>query len=63
MMVIVPDSLRAAIDAKLDEAIEKCPGAECAREELYQQLLSYFDEHGVIPDFTVASATLSETES
>lgn len=53
-LVIVPDSLRAAINARLDAAIAACPEAAADREALYGQLLAYFDEHGVIPDFTIA---------
>lgn len=53
-MVIVPDSLRNAISAKLDAAIAKCPDAAKDRDELYRQLLAYFDEHGEVPDFDLA---------
>lgn len=51
MFVIVPNSLHDEINAKLDIAIAKVPDAEKDREVLYQQLLEYFDEHGVVPDF------------
>lgn len=54
-MVIVPNELRDAINAKLDAAISKCPDAEQDREALYSQLLAYFDEHGEIPDFDLAN--------
>ncbi len=50
-MVVVPNALRDAINAKLDTAIAACPGAAGDREELYRQLLSHFDEHGEIPSF------------
>ena len=50
-LVIVPDSLRNAINAKLDAAIAEVPDAAKDRDALYQMLLEYFDEHGVIPDF------------
>ncbi len=53
MLVIVPNSLSDAINKKLDAAIAKCPDAEKDRDTLYQQLLTYFDEHGVVPDFTL----------
>ena len=53
MLVIVPDSLRDAINKKLDAALAECPDAEKDREHLYGQLLDYFNEHGVIPDFTL----------
>lgn len=53
MLVIVPDSLRNAINAKLDTAIAEHPDAECDRDALYAQLLAYFNEHGVVPDFSL----------
>ena len=53
MFVVVPNALRDAINAKLDKAILDCPGAAPHREELYAQLLSYFNENGVVPDFTL----------
>lgn len=52
-LVIVPNVLRDAIFAKLDAAIAACPEAAAERETLYEQLLAYYDEHGVIPEFTV----------
>ncbi len=58
-LAIVPDCLRDAINAKIDEEIARLPEAlrpkaeEC-RDHLYHQLLSYFDEHGVIPDCHIA---------
>ena len=54
MIVIVPDSLREAINAKLDAAIKDHPDAEKDREHLFNQLLSFFDQHGYIPDFSLA---------
>lgn len=53
MLVIVPNELRDAINAKLDKAIAECPGAEIDRQELFRQLLTYYNDHGVIPDFSV----------
>jgi hypothetical protein len=53
-LVIVPDSLRLAINQALDEAIALQPCAAADRERLYDQLLAYFDEHGVIPLFTLS---------
>lgn len=52
-LVVVPNSLADAINAKLDLAIAACPEAAKDREVLYGQLLEYFDEHGVIPDFSL----------
>ena len=53
--VIVPDSLREAINEKLDAAFEQAgvePKPE-ERESTYRSLLAYFDEHGEIPEFTI----------
>jgi hypothetical protein len=54
-MVIVPNDLRDAINAKIDAEIANLPEdqrqkAENCREHMYHQLLSYFDDHGAIPD-------------
>lgn len=53
MFVIVPNSLSAEIYRRLDEEIAKAPDAAKDRETLYGQLLAYFNEHGVIPDFSL----------
>jgi hypothetical protein len=53
MIAIVPDSLRHAIDMKLDAAILACPQAGKERESLFLKLLNYYDEHGVVPDFVL----------
>ena len=52
-MIIVPNELRDEINAKLDAAIEECPGASKDRDALYNQLLEYFDEHGELPEFEI----------
>lgn len=59
MMVIVPDSLREAINARLDAAFAELPDedraiAEKDRDFLYRQLLDAFDKYGTIPDFRLA---------
>lgn len=51
MIAVIPNTLSHTINAKLDAAIAKVPEAAKSREVLYQQLLEYFDEHGIIPDF------------
>jgi len=51
MIVIVPNELRDALNEKLDAAFLEVPEAEKDRDVLYHQLLSYFDEYGVIPNF------------
>ena len=58
--VIVPNSLRDAIYAKVDAAIFGAPDAAPDREYFYGVLLNYFNEHGVIPDFKLKAAVLSE---
>lgn len=50
-MVIVPNELRDAINAAIDEQIAKVPDAAPDREHFYQTLLNYYDQHGVIPPF------------
>lgn len=52
-LVIVHNHLRDAINAKLDAAFAVCPDAAKDRDVLYERLLEYFDEHGVIPDFSL----------
>lgn len=59
-LVITPNSLRDAINAKLDAAIAACPAAQKDREELYRQLLQYFNEHGELPDFSLAKKEENE---
>jgi hypothetical protein len=53
MFLIVPDSLRHAIDAKLDAALKEVPDAARDRDHLFRQLLLFFDEHGYLPEFTL----------
>lgn len=56
-MFIVPNSLRDAINARLDAALAEVPDAEKDREHLYHALLMHFNEHGVIPEFSIVKAT------
>ena len=53
MFRIVPNYIADAINANLDAAFAECPEAAKDREVLYGQLLDYFDEHCVIPDFNL----------
>ena len=53
-MVIVPNSLRDEINAKLDAAYVEFPDAAVDREIHYHELLRLFDENGRIPEFTLA---------
>ena len=54
-IVVVPDTLSAAINAELDEAFKDVPDAEQYRDIFYHELLRYFDEHGIIPDFKLTT--------
>jgi hypothetical protein len=60
MLAIVPNSLRDAINAKLDAAFVQWPDAVKDREELYRQLLGYFNEYGVVPDFSLVKKGQSD---
>jgi len=53
MILIVPECLRIALEAKIDVQLEACPEVKPHREEIYRDLLAYVDEHGVIPEFTL----------
>ena len=53
MLVIVPNYIADEINAKLDKQIEANPDAAKDRDALYGQLIAYFNEHGVIPDFSL----------
>jgi hypothetical protein len=52
-LVVVPDALSEAIYRRVDEEIAKHPPAAPDRELIYSHILGYFDEHGVIPDFSL----------
>lgn len=53
MLVIVPNYIRDAINAKIDAALVDCPQAAPDRDMFYDQLLEYFHENGVIPEFSL----------
>lgn len=61
MFLLVPNDLADALSAKLDAALAEFPEASKDREALYDQLLSYVNEHGVIPDFTIGRTSPSPT--
>jgi hypothetical protein len=48
-MIIVPNTLKYAIHVKIDE--QMIPELEDSREEIYQQLLEYYNKWGAIPRF------------
>lgn len=51
MIVIVPNSLRDAINEKLDAAYLEVPEAAIEREFHYHALLDYFNDYGELPEF------------
>lgn len=53
MFYVVPNCIGNEISRKLDAEIEKHPDAAKDREVLHGQLVEYFAEHGVIPDFSL----------
>ena len=52
-LVIVPNALSDAINAKLDMAYQDLPEAAVDRDSHYRALLEYFDDHGEIPEFQI----------
>lgn len=52
-VVVVPNALSDAIYAAIDKQLVDHPGAKPDRENYYDQLLAYYDEHGIIPDFKI----------
>jgi hypothetical protein len=59
MSYIVPHTLSEAIYKKVDAALKDQPDAAPDREYFYGILLDYYNEHGVIPDFTLKVRILS----
>jgi hypothetical protein len=53
MLVIVPNYVSDAINAAIDKALLDLPEAEKDREHFYDVLLAHFNDHGVIPEFTL----------
>lgn len=62
--VIVPNWVANAINKEIDEALAKLPTEEArasaviGREEFYQQLLHYYNEHGVVPSISLEKRTV-----
>lgn len=56
-LVIVPNQLRDAINAAIDKELAGRPCDPAERLEIYHALLSYFDRHGTIPEFTLREPT------
>lgn len=54
MFYVIPNCVANEIDAALDAEIAKVPDAAKDREVLRSQLIEFFAEHGVVPDFSLA---------
>lgn len=55
--VVVLNDLSDAIYEKVDKALAKAPQFKDKREEIYQQMLGYYDRHGTVPDFDIEPRT------
>lgn len=53
MLVRVPNELHNLIHTAIDKALDGRPCTDTDRKTLYDQLLSYFNEHGVVPGFSL----------
>lgn len=53
MFRIVPNTLSEKLYQMIDDQLEKMPELKKDRENIYHDLLNYYDEHGVIPDFKI----------
>jgi hypothetical protein len=51
--VIVPNHISDAINRALDAALAEHPLAAPDRDRFYSVLLDYFNEHGVVPEFSL----------
>lgn len=60
---VIPNYISDEIDRKLEAVIVKHPGAEKDRAELRSQLVAYFDEHGVVPEFDLCKSAHDNKDS
>ena len=60
--VIVHGELREAIYRRVDDEIERSGAPVGERDQHYMTLLRYYDEHGVIPDFTLEKQAAPEKD-
>lgn len=59
-IVIVPNFVSDTINAALDRKLALFPEAEKDRAHLYSQLIEYYNEHGVVPDFSITKKGSNE---
>ena len=62
-MVIVYKELSDAIYIKIDKQLKLFPKAKKYREDFFNQLLTYYDKHGVIPPFKIEENTPTQKEA
>ena len=55
MFSIVPSDISEAIYKKIDFALESVPELKPDRDKIFNDILKYFDENGVIPDFKLVN--------
>ena len=53
MLVIVPTNLSNELYRKIDQQLDMLPQLKHERENIYSNLLAYYNEHGAIPDFKI----------
>lgn len=53
MFFVVHNHISDAINAAIDKALLDLPEAAKDREHFYDVLLAHFNDHGVIPEFTL----------
>lgn len=54
MLLAIPNWILKEIDNKLDAQIALHPNAANSRDVLKYQLINYANEHGVVPEFSLA---------
>lgn len=56
-LLIIPNVLHDAINQAINKALAGRPCDEHSREQVYQSVLAYYDDHGTIPDFELKEKT------
>lgn len=63
MIVVVPNELSDAIDKKITLALSGRSCSEKDREIIRNQLIGYYNEHGIIPDFDLSRQPRKEART
>ena len=62
-LVVVPNELRDAINRELDRALKRADAeAQNDREQFFNQILCFYDEHGHIPEISIFKRQESNSE-